>query len=155
MSLTSAEPSPVKLPWAVYSSDCHVIEPPDLWTSRVDRRFRDRAPRVVRYEDTELWVVDDEKRLAVVGIQARRGRRFENPSGITKRGFYSDIPGSRPERYLQGLDVERARCRDVLVERAPGLPRGEGRAARMIARTFNDWILGTARTRPSGSRPSR
>ena len=33
------------------SSDSHIIEPPDLWTRRVDREFRDRAPHVVEDPD--------------------------------------------------------------------------------------------------------
>lgn len=34
------------------SSDSHFIEPPDLWTTRLDKKFRDRAPRVIRgYND--------------------------------------------------------------------------------------------------------
>ena len=28
------------------SADGHVVEPSDLWTTRLDRQFRDRAPRV-------------------------------------------------------------------------------------------------------------
>jgi hypothetical protein len=28
------------------SADGHVVEPADLWTTRMDKRFRDRAPRV-------------------------------------------------------------------------------------------------------------
>ena len=29
----------------VLSSDSHVFEPPDLWQTRIDAAFRDRAPR--------------------------------------------------------------------------------------------------------------
>ena len=29
------------------SADSHVNEPADLWLERIDKRFRDRAPRVV------------------------------------------------------------------------------------------------------------
>lgn len=36
-----------ELPWII-SVDDHVMEPPDLWQSRVPHRFRDVAPRVVR-----------------------------------------------------------------------------------------------------------
>src|SRR5262245_10449693 len=32
----------------IVSVDDHVIEPPDLWQSRVPARLRDRAPKVVR-----------------------------------------------------------------------------------------------------------
>ena len=31
----------------VLSSDSHVFEPPDLWQTRIDRAFRDRAPRIL------------------------------------------------------------------------------------------------------------
>lgn len=30
------------------SSDSHIMEPPDLWAERLDAKFRDRAPHVVR-----------------------------------------------------------------------------------------------------------
>src|SRR5258708_5887386 len=33
--------------YKLISADSHVSEPPDLWTSRVDQRYRDRAPRLV------------------------------------------------------------------------------------------------------------
>jgi predicted TIM-barrel fold metal-dependent hydrolase len=32
--------------YRAFSADSHVSEPPDLWTARLDRRFRERAPRV-------------------------------------------------------------------------------------------------------------
>ena len=38
-------------PLRVISADSHMTEPPDLWTTRLDQPFRDRAPRVV--ENTE------------------------------------------------------------------------------------------------------
>ena len=41
-------------PALILSSDSHVFEPPDLWTTRIDRAFRERAPRYMtgqlRYE---------------------------------------------------------------------------------------------------------
>ena len=33
------------LPALILSSDSHVFEPPDLWSTRIDAAFRDRAPR--------------------------------------------------------------------------------------------------------------
>jgi hypothetical protein len=32
----------------ILSSDSHVFEPPDLWQTRIDAAFRDRAPRIER-----------------------------------------------------------------------------------------------------------
>src|SRR5260370_12364887 len=35
-------------PRRILSADSHVIEPADVWTSRIEKRFLDRAPRVVK-----------------------------------------------------------------------------------------------------------
>ena len=38
-------------PLRVISADSHMTEPPDLWTTRLDQHFRDRAPRVVENKE--------------------------------------------------------------------------------------------------------
>ena len=40
------------------SADGHVVEPADLWITRMDRRFRDRAPRVESRPDAEHYITD-------------------------------------------------------------------------------------------------
>ncbi|MGH7934236.1 MAG: amidohydrolase family protein [Candidatus Binataceae bacterium] len=35
------------LPQRILSADSHVVEPADVWTARIDGRFRDRAPRII------------------------------------------------------------------------------------------------------------
>ncbi len=42
----------------VLSSDSHVFEPPDLWQTRIDRAFRDRAPRIERIDGGVYVVVE-------------------------------------------------------------------------------------------------
>ena len=32
----------------IFSADSHVVEPADVWTSRMDARFRDRAPHIIK-----------------------------------------------------------------------------------------------------------
>ena len=32
----------------IFSADSHTMEPADLWVQRMDRGFRDRAPRVIK-----------------------------------------------------------------------------------------------------------
>ena len=34
----------------VISADSHVVEPANLWETRLDKNFRDQAPKVVRTE---------------------------------------------------------------------------------------------------------
>lgn len=53
----------------VIDSDAHITEPPDLWTSRLPRKWHDIGPRVVRGEDSkhaadgveEYWMIGDER----------------------------------------------------------------------------------------------
>lgn len=50
--MTAVAPAPATeatddLPWII-SVDDHVVEPPDLWTSRLPAKYQDRAPRVER-----------------------------------------------------------------------------------------------------------
>ena len=40
------------------SADGHVVEPADLWTTRMDRKFRDRAPRVESREDADYYIIE-------------------------------------------------------------------------------------------------
>jgi predicted TIM-barrel fold metal-dependent hydrolase len=37
------------------SADSHVLEPPDIWTSRLPAKFQDRAPKQVRTEQGDTW----------------------------------------------------------------------------------------------------
>lgn len=52
----------------VIDADSHLIEPADLWTSRLPTRYRDRAPRVVRHQETGVdeWFIGSVK---VLGAQ--------------------------------------------------------------------------------------
>ena len=40
------------------SADSHIVEPGDLFTTRMDKRFRDRAPRVESREDADYYVME-------------------------------------------------------------------------------------------------
>ena len=58
----------------VIDSDSHVSEPPDLWTSRVPRKFGDRVPHVYHDDrrNIDRWLVGG-KRLTGVGGWAMAG----------------------------------------------------------------------------------
>jgi uncharacterized protein len=49
------------------SADSHFIEPPDLWTSRIDSKFADRAPRVVNNERGAIFMAPGLRPFAVGG----------------------------------------------------------------------------------------
>ena len=63
------------LDWMV-SVDDHVLEPPDLWQSRVPRALRDRAPKLVNDDEGEAWILDG-TRYATYGLNAVAGKSAE------------------------------------------------------------------------------
>lgn len=67
-ALAKEEPMP---PALILSSDSHVFEPPDLWTTRIDQAFRHRAPRMVRIDGADQLVVEEHQVLSGIGLQCR------------------------------------------------------------------------------------
>jgi predicted TIM-barrel fold metal-dependent hydrolase len=55
----------------IVSVDDHVVEPPDLWISRLPRRYHDRCPRVVRDRYAALEVTKARKELLKGGAYVR------------------------------------------------------------------------------------
>ena len=70
----------------VLSSDSHVFEPPDLWQTRIDAAFRDRAPRIERIDGADQIVVEADQILSGIGLISNAGARFDSPETISARG---------------------------------------------------------------------
>src|SRR6185369_8833943 len=89
----------------VLSSDSHVFEPPDLWQTRIDRAFRDRAPRIERIDGTDHVVVEANQVLSGIGLISNAGARFESPETISAQGRFEDVHtgGYDPEQHLRDM----------------------------------------------------
>src|SRR2546430_17114098 len=74
----------------VLSSDSHVFEPPDLWQTRIDRAFRDRAPRIERIDGADHIVVETDQILSGIGLISNAGVRFAAPETISAEGRFED-----------------------------------------------------------------
>lgn len=143
-----APPSP-----RILSADSHVWEPPDLWETRIDRRFRASAPRLLRADDGDRFVCDGVV-LTPFGVEHRRGRQGE-PEFVRpeKPPRYADLvrPGGYdPLARLADLDADGV-AGEVLYPTVAlelfGVPDGALRAA--IFRSYNDWIAEFARACPA------
>lgn len=88
--------------WMV-SSDSHIIEPPGLWTERIDAAFRGREPRVERDEQgKDWWTIDGKRSMSFLGVQT--GDRFEKDATelITAASFDEVRPGAYdPALYVE------------------------------------------------------
>jgi predicted TIM-barrel fold metal-dependent hydrolase len=129
--------------YRVISSDNHVFEPPDLWTTRIDPRFKDRAPRIVRIEDgSDTWVCGDQRFMGTApGAQA--GRRFDDPETLTREDTFENVlPGGYiPEEHVKDMDIDGI---DVsIVYPTAGLlwfRVEDSELLSAIFRAYNDWL---------------
>src|SRR5215831_18040314 len=95
-------------PQLILSSDSHVFEPPDLWTTRIDRAFRDRAPRMQRIDGVDQLVVEAHQVISGIGLISNAGARFETPETISARGRFEDVHrgGYDPIQHLNDMRLD-------------------------------------------------
>jgi predicted TIM-barrel fold metal-dependent hydrolase len=132
------------LPERILSADSHVIEPADVWTSRIDRRFADRAPRVIDEaggRKGDFFVAEGLRPFPVAGFAV---------AGVDPKEFgekmQAGYPGVRPGAWdpVERLkDQERDGVRaevlyPSLAMRLFQLEDPELRAASF--RAYNDWL---------------
>lgn len=93
--------------YKVISSDSHIIEPADLWEKRIDAKFKDRAPRLVREGDVDQWYADGVK-FGNIGTNQQAGLRFEAPEKLTAGGSMETIPlgGVDPQAHVKDMDLD-------------------------------------------------
>ena len=94
------------------SADSHIVEPPDMYSSRIDLKFRDRAPRVERFETPtgrkfDAWVIDG-MQVGTVGAVIQAGQRFEDPSQSDFLGVWDDVgrAGYDPHLMIKELEMD-------------------------------------------------
>ena len=130
----------------ITSVDDHIIEPPDLWVTRVPAKYKDVAPRVITEDDgSEHWVYEDVKNVTG-GLGASAGRK---PEDITAVGFpYSEM---RPGCYDARARLEDMDKANILASlNFPSLPRFCGQLfyeakdkelALICLKAYNDWMV--------------
>src|SRR2546422_8728452 len=94
-------------PGLILSSDSHVFEPPDLWKTRIDAPFRDRAPRMERIDGADQLVVEADQVISGIGLISNAGARFEAPETISGQGRFDDVPrgGYDPHQHLRDMEL--------------------------------------------------
>jgi predicted TIM-barrel fold metal-dependent hydrolase len=136
--------------YKLISSDSHIIEPADLWVTRIDRQFKDRAPQMVHEGDVDQWYADGVK-FGNIGTNQQAGLRFESPEKLTAAGSMQSAPrgGFDPHAHVKDMDLDSV-TGDVLYP-SQGLtiyrvPDSDLLSA--ILRAYNDWLADFCRTYP-------
>ena len=129
--------------YRLISSDSHVIEPSDLWTSRIETKFRDRAPHIESLEEGDWWFCDGRKATSLAsGTQV--GVRFDDPSKLSLDFRYEDVRlgGYIPEEHVKDMDIDGVDV-DIVYptmgfQMYHAVPDSDLLTA--ICRTYNEWV---------------
>jgi predicted TIM-barrel fold metal-dependent hydrolase len=91
--------------YTLISADSHINEPPDLWTSRLPDRFKDRAPHMERFEQGDAWIMEGALDPLNFGNNACAGLPAEKRSTWMK---WEDVPkgGYEPAARLEEQDAD-------------------------------------------------
>jgi predicted TIM-barrel fold metal-dependent hydrolase len=137
--------------YKIISSDNHIYEPPDLWITRVDARFRDRAPCVVQLEDEGDWWFCDGHKIMGAFAGAQAGRRFEAPEKLSRKDRFENVrPGGYlPEAHVKDMEADGVDAAVIYPTAGLlmfGVPDSELLSA--IFRGYNDWLAGFCKPFP-------
>jgi len=140
------------LPALILSSDSHVFEPPDLWATRIDKAFRDRAPRIQRIDGADQILIENDQFLSGIGLISNPGARFEAPETISGSGRLEDVPrgGYDPDQHLKDMRLDGVSgevlypSQGLFYFRVTDTPLMSA-----IFRAYNDWLADFCKTDPS------
>ena len=136
------------------SADNHIVEPPDLWTSKMERKYRDRAPYVVKRDKADWWYVEKHQPLGSMGNTTHPGDRYRTDSPHetpvearwenVRRGAYD------PHEAIKDMDTDGIQGAVVFPTLgASGMWRVEdAELFSAICRTYNDWVAEFCRPYP-------
>jgi predicted TIM-barrel fold metal-dependent hydrolase len=135
------------LKYGFISVDDHVQEVPDLWLERVEKKFRERVPRLVRAKDGgEQWLLDGQ--LLLDGRAARAGALMADRNEDARTWAQVPAPAFTPAERLKAMDSAGVDY-SVLYPTVAGLA-GEtfGRLQDSelelaCVRAYNDWLIET------------
>ena len=91
----------------IISSDSHVVEPPQLWSDRMDTAHGERIPHLEVGDPHDQWHCDGEV-VGTLGGASSAGMRFSRPEDIILEGSFANVPpgGYDPHAHVQDLDVD-------------------------------------------------
>jgi predicted TIM-barrel fold metal-dependent hydrolase len=140
------------LPAVILSSDSHVFEPPDLWATRIDPAFRDRAPRMERIDGADEIVIERDQVLSGIGLISNAGARFDAPETISGHGRFEDVPRGGYDSHQHLADMRLDGVAGEVLYPSQGLfyfRVADSALQAAIFRAYNDWLADFCRTDPA------
>ena len=129
--------------YRIISSDSHVFEPADLWTSQAEPRFGDRAPLIVNLEDRDSWFCEGRK-VCDLNLATQPGVRFEAPETLSREHRLEEVlPGGYiPEEHIRDMGIDGVDA-EVLFPTIGFMMYNVVMDSELLSslfRTYNDWL---------------
>ena len=128
--------------YKIVDADAHMCEPASLWAERLDKEFRDRAPRVIKDyngQKGEFFVIDKRNNMRVAGVFAA-GKTFDEK--FLELGLESALPGGwDPAARLKDMELDGVECAVLYTTFGFTLFRIEDPGFQEACfRAYNDWL---------------
>src|SRR5579863_10077155 len=136
-----------------FSADGHVIEPPDLWTSRIEPRFRERAPRLESLPDGDYYFLNGRTSSPLMGLEGSMlNEKIEGHIDALRAHRFAEVRRGawEPAARLADQDLDNLRAEVIY----PGIglgffALGDAEFQRAIFRAYNDWLIDFCRFSPN------
>ena len=130
--------------YRVISSDSHVAEPDNLWTTRVESKFKDRAPHIEHTPEGDFWFCDGVRIGSLSASGVNLGLRFDDKEKLRIEQIKAEEsrPGGYiPEEHVKDMDIDSV---DVgILYPTVGLFQFRVPDSDLLTscfRTYNDWL---------------
>src|SRR5579871_2529392 len=141
--------------YRIISADSHIVEPPDMYSSRIAPQLRDRAPRMERRKtpggrDYDAWVLDGQQ-VGTLGAVMQAGQRFEDPSAIDFLGVWEDVRRGAYDPGAMLRENEEDGIWGSVLQPSQGLfwyRLPDSALLSEICRCYNDWIADFCKANP-------
>lgn len=128
--------------YRLIDADTHVNEPPDLWSSRVADRFKDRAPRIESFDEGDAWVLEGVKDPINFGMNACAGMEPDQAKAWIR---WSDIRPGGYDPKARIAEMDRDGCDAQVLYPTPRLSHSiiantDTEFHLALVRAYNDWL---------------
>jgi predicted TIM-barrel fold metal-dependent hydrolase len=92
----------------IISADSHIMEPPDTYLPRIDKKYKDDAPRIVYDEKRgDIFTVPGMKDTIPIGLVAAAGKKAEELAGAAAAVKFADLQRGSWDPEVRMADQDR------------------------------------------------
>jgi hypothetical protein len=123
-----------------FSADSHFECPPDMWTHRVPKPYRERAPRRVKLPNGKDIIVEEGRSITFRGTNQFAGKSIETFSPV-ELDFDNAVGAGTPQQRLKEQDQDGIEAELLFASEARNTAIQDKAAFLAIVQGFNDYFI--------------